>query len=216
MIENLRFYSGFLTLLSGIIGLLLYHKLPTFKSKLVLATVWVSVLVEFVGKYFTQWTGLLNYFVFNVYNLIIFSVYIIILDKLFKKQINKRLATIFLVLFLLSFLANALFFGKELEQRIITNFYATGVVFISVLSLLYLVELYNSDYILNYSKSIFFWFILGILIFHVPFLPFMLSLDWFLIKFNSSVYGIIVFFLNLLMNSCFIFGFLCSEKKYNY
>ena len=101
-------------------------------------------------------------------------------------------------------------------ENILTYTYAIGVIFITILSVLYLFELFSSNLVLNFSKSIYFWFVVGILIFHVPFLPFMLSLEWFLIDYNPTIYGMILFFLNLLMNTSFIIGFIWSEKKYNY
>ncbi len=215
MLENLRFCIVYLALLSGIFGLIFWHKLPNNKAKLFLFSIWFSVLTEVVGKYFTAWTGLLNYYVFNFYILVIFAIYIILLKSLLKKLAYKNLAGLFLPVFIIFYIINYFLFQNEFGQ-ILTNSYAVGVIMIVILSFLYLLELFSTNLVLDYSKSIFFWFILGILIFFVPYLPFMLSLDWFLIEYNSSVYGLIIFFLNLLMNFCFTIGFICSEKKYNY
>ncbi len=215
MLENLRFCIVYLALLSGIFGLIFWHKLPNNKAKLFLISIWFSVLTEVVGKYFTAWTGLLNYYVFNFYILVIFIIYIILLKSLLKKIAYKNIAGISLFFYLIFYTLNFFFFQNEFGQ-IFTNSYAVGVIIIIILSFLYLLELFSTNLVLNYSKSIFFWFVMGILIFYVPFLPFMLSLDWFLIDYNSSVYGLILFFLNLLMNFCFSIGFIWSEKRYNY
>ncbi|MFT3794690.1 hypothetical protein [Flavobacterium sp.] len=215
MFENLRFFIVYLALLSGICGLISWNKLPNRKAKLIVMSIGFSVLTETIGTHFTKWTGLLNYGVYNVYILAIFSLYIVILQMLLKKAAYKSLSLVLLFLFWLFFGINYLFLQRDFGQ-ILTNSYVLGVLCIVVLGFLYLLELFSSNLVLNYSKSIFFWFVLGILIFHVPFLPFMLSLRWFLIDYSPSVYGLILFFLNLLMNFCFIVGFLCSEKKYNY
>ncbi|WP_309641293.1 hypothetical protein [Flavobacterium sp.] len=215
MFENLRFFIVYLALLSGICGLISWNKLPNSKAKLILVSIGFSVLVEIVGRNFTKWTGLLNYGVFNIYILAIFSIYIIILRMLLKKASYKNISSILLLLFFGFYAFNYMIFQQDFDQ-ILTNSYVLGVLIIIILGFLYLLELFSSNLVLNYRKSIFFWFVLGILIFHVPFLPFMLSLHWFLIDYNPSIYGLILFFLNLLMNICFIIGFLCSEKKYNY
>jgi hypothetical protein len=216
MLENLRFYTGFLHLLSGIIGIAFWYKLPNNRAKLFLFSIWFSVLVEVIGNYFTEWTGgLLNYWVFNVYIFVLFSVYIMLLKSLLKRVPYRCIATFFLISFMLVSILNWLFLQNGM-QTILTYSYAVGVIFITILSAFYLFELFSTNLILSYSKSIYFWFVLGILIFHVPFLPFMLSLDWFLIKVTSTTYGIILFFLNLLMNTSFIIGFIWSQKKYNY
>lgn len=215
MLEDLRFGIVYLSLLSGICGLVFLHKLPGNKAKSILLLIWLSTVTELVGKYFTIWTGLLNYYVFNLYILISFSIYILLLKSLIKTRTHKNLASFLLVIFLVFYFINYFFIQNEFGQ-ILTNSYTVGVLSIIILSFLYMFELFSSNLVLSYSKSVFFWFVLGILIFHVPFLPFMLSLKWFLIDYNPSIYGLIIFFLNLLMNFCFLVGFIWSEKKYNY
>ncbi|WP_244160839.1 hypothetical protein [Flavobacterium defluvii] len=124
-------------------------------------------------------------------------------------------AVFFLVLFVISFILNSIYF-KEDTNRSFTYSFAIGVVLVLILSCLYLVEIFNSDKILNFKRSVFFWYVLGILVFHVPFTPFMLAINWFLIKQDESVFSLVLFILNFLAHGCYITGFLWSEKKYNY
>jgi hypothetical protein len=215
MLENLRYYIIYLALLTSVIGVFYYPKLPSNKAKFLLCLVSFSFVTELVGKYFTAWTGLLNYYVYNFYMLASFSSYIILLYMLLLKLLYKRLATLFLILFLLFYFINIMFLQNNPETTFTYSF-AVGVGFVLILSCLYLVEIFNSDKILNFKKSIYFWFVIGILAFHVPFLPFMLALNWFLIDKDESVFSIVLFILNLLMYICFSIGFIWSEKKYNY
>ncbi|MRX69830.1 hypothetical protein SAMN06265349_101247 [Flavobacterium resistens] len=215
MFEFLRFYIFYLALFSGIIGLISWHKLPGYKAKSLVILIWFSVIIEKVGYYFTEWTGLLNYYVFNFYMLVSFSAYILLLRSLLSKTNYRITGSLSLVLFIISFFLNILYFKEDVNHSYTYSF-AIGVLLIMILSCLYLVEIFNSDKILNFKKSVFFWYILGILVFHVPFLPFMLALNWFLIKHDESVFSLVVFILNLLAQSCYIIGFLWSEKKYNY
>jgi hypothetical protein len=215
MFEFLRSYIIYFALLSGIIGLISLHKLPDNKAKSLVALIWFSILTEFVGYYFTYWTGLLNYYVYNLYMLISFSAYILLIRSLLLNRNNKISAILFLTLFVFSFFLNVLYFENDLNNSFIYSF-AVGVLVVMILACLYLIEIFNSDKILNFKKSVFFWYILGILIFHVPFLPFMLAIKWFLIKQDESVFSLVLFILNFLAHGCFIIGFLWSEKKYNY
>ena len=215
MLEDLRFYCIFLTILSGCFGFAFWYKLPNGKAKLFLFSIWISIAFDFVGTNFTKWSGYFNYVIYNLYILIIFSIYIILLKSLLKTLFFQKIALIFLLFFILTLLLNWFSIQNGMTE-ILTNSYALGVIFITVLGSMYLFELFSTNLILNYSKSIFFWFVLGVLLFHVTYLPFMLSLKWFLIDYNPAVYGLILFFLNLLMNTSFIIGFICSEKKYNY
>ena len=215
MFEFLRFYIFYLALFSGIIGLISWHKLPTNKAKSLVILIWFSVIIERVGYYFTEWTGLLNYYVFNFYMLVSFSAYILLLRSLLIKINHRLIAFISLIVFIASFFLNILYFKEDVNHSYTYSF-AIGVLLVMILSCLYLVEIFNSDKILNFKKSVFFWYILGILVFHVPFLPFMLALNWFLIKHDESVFSLVLFILNVLAQSCYIIGFLWSEKKYNY
>lgn len=215
MFEFLRFYIVYLALFSGIIGLISMHKLPSKKAKFLVALIWFSVLTEVVGYHFTEWTGILNYYVFNFYMLVSFSAYILLLRSLLLKYNNKVSATLFLILFIFSFFLNLLYFKEDMNHSYTYSF-AIGVLLVMILSCLYLVEIFNSEKILKFKKSVFFWYILGILIFHVPFLPFMLAINWFLIKHDESIFSLVLFILNILTHNCFIIGFLWSEKKYNY
>jgi hypothetical protein len=215
MIENLRFYIIYLALLSSVVGCLFYRKLPNNKAKFLLFIIVFSYLTEFVGKYFTQWTGLINYYVFNFYMLASFSAYIILLRMQLLKYRFKTIALYFLILFYVFYFLNLYCFQSK-NDTVFTNSFALGVLLVLILSCLYFIEIFNSEKILNFKKSIYFWFILGILVFHVPFLPFMLAIKWFLIKNDETIFSLVLFILNLLMNTCFIIGFLWSEKRYNY
>jgi hypothetical protein len=215
MLDDLRFYIKFLALLSGIVGIVFYYKLPSKKAKLFLFSIWLSALIEAIGMYFSKWTGLLNYCIFNFYTLVLFTIYIFIIKSLLKRIQFICISNLLLVAFPIFYLIDHLLLQNGLSE-ILTHGYVFGVISITILSTFYLFELFSSNLVLKYDKSIFFWFIIGILIFHIPYLPFMLSLNWFLINQESTIYGIIIFFLNLLMNSIFIIGFIWSEKTYNY
>lgn len=215
MLENLRFYIVYLALFAGIVGLFFFHKLPGNKAKSLLCMIFFSFLTEFVGINLTSWTGFVNYCVFNFYILVSFLYYIFLLKQLLNHLNHKRFANLCLIVFFLFYLANLIFIQKNISETFTYSF-AIGVIFVLLLSCLYLVEIFNSKKILNFRKSIFFWFILGILLFHVPYLPFMLAINWFLIESTDSIYSLVLFILNVLMYGCFIIGFIWSEKKYNY
>jgi hypothetical protein len=215
MFEFLRSYIVYLALLSGIVGLFSLNKLPGKKAKFLVVLIWFSVLIEIVGYYFTQWTGLLNYYVYNFYMFVSFSSYILLIRSILLNRSYRFAGHLFLILFIVSFFLNIWYFKENVNHSFIYSF-AIGVLLVMILSCLYLVEIFNSDKILNFKKSDIFWYILGILVFHVPFLPFMLAINWFLIRQDESIFSLVLFILNFLAHSCFIIGFIWSEKKYNY
>ncbi len=214
MLENI---PGILSLITALIGLLNYNKLPNYKSKLFLASIIISVITEVVAIYFRKWTNLSNYFIYDLYTLLLFLIYYFILANLMIKYINKILSISLICIY---FTANIFFIIKDFNKigvEINTYVYTLSVLFFFILSTTYLIELFNSSNVINYKKSIFFWFVLGALLFHIPFTPFMLTLRWWSLEsYGKTVYWIIIIMLNLVMNTCFIIGFLWTEKKYNY
>lgn len=215
MLQNLNLYIIYVALLSAIPGIFFYFKLPTNKAKSILFFIWIAFIIDYIGLNFTKWTGLVNYPIYNFYILLSFSYYIFLLKLLFVKLKNKKIASILLFIFVCTYFVNLIFIAKNLTTTL-TGVFAIGVIIVLFLSCLYLLEIFSSENILNFKKSIYFWFILGVLAFHVPFLPYMLANHFLLIETNNSIFSSVLLILNLFMHSCFLIGFICSEKKYNY
>ncbi len=215
MLVDLRLQIVYLALVCGLLGLFVINKLPNLKAKSTLFSIWFCFLIEFMGIHFKDWTGLVNFPIFNLYILIIFLYYLVLLRLLLKKIVNQILATFSLFIFVGFYFIDAIFIQNSIVA-LYTNSYAVGVVVFLFISCLYLFEIFNSVQILNFKKSIYFWFILGALLFHISFLPYLLAINLFLLKNVESIFNIVLFVLNLLMYSCFAIGFIWSEKKYNY
>ncbi len=198
-----------------IIGLFNYHKLPNYRAKSLLGIIFFSFLTEFVGLNFFAWVNMPNFIVYNTYILVIFNYYILLLNSLLKKLVYRKITNIFFFLFNTAYVIN-LVYVQNLFDDMLTYCLALGVVFTMILSFLYLIEIFNSSKVLHFKKSIFFWVILGNLIFYIPVLPLMIAVKLFLKANSGAVFSISLFTLNLLMYSCYIIGFLWSKKKYNY
>ena len=214
MLQNLSQYTTYLALLSAIPGVFFYNKLPNNKAKSLLYFIWLAFIIDYVGTNFKNWTGIVNFPIYNFYILISFTYYIILLKLLLVKIRNQRIASVSLIIYVLFYGFNFLFVQRNLASPF-TYVFVVGVLIILLLSFLYLFEILNSKMILNFKRSIYFWFVIGILIFHVSFLPFMVASLFFLLKYDK-ILDYVLFVLNLLMHSCFVIGFIWSEKKYNY
>ncbi len=215
MLQNLSQYTTYLALLSAIPGVFFYNKLPNNKAKSLLYFIWLAFIIDYIGTNINDWTGIVNFPIYNFYILISFTYYIVLLKLLLIKIRNQRIASVSLIIYVLFYGFNFLFVQRNLASPF-TYVFVVGVLIILLLSFLYLFEILNSKMILNFKRSIYFWFVIGILIFHVSFLPFMFTSMFFLLENNDAVFNLVLFVLNLLMHSCFIIGFIWSEKKYNY
>lgn len=211
---NLRFYTGIIILVVFLVGLFNYSKLPDRRAKSLLGMLFVSLLTE-IGGMSMGYLGLKNFIVYNTYVLIIFNYYLLLLQSLLKKSFHKKLTNVFFFLFNTAFVAD-LFYMQDLFEEMLTFSFALGVIFVLILSFLYLMQVFNSNRVLHFKKSIYFWIVLGLLIFHIPFLPIMIAVELFLKPNPGPMFSISIFVLNLLMYTCFTLGFLWGKKKYNY
>lgn len=213
-----QYLSNFIVLLvsfSGLVGLFCYEKLPNFKARLPLFLILFSFVIELVGRFSLDFDFLKNNNLIVLYTVFSFSGYFILFSKLLKNKQKSNFSLLSLVFFWLYFIYD--FNYNKHHDATFSNYFAFGVVLTVVLSCLYFFEILNSDKVENFKKSFFFWYVLGILIFHIPMLPLMASFNFFLdLKSSFLVFDFILFLLNLLMHLCFIIGFIWSEKKYNY
>ena len=217
MIAEYRFYiTLLLTGLTGLVGAINYKKFPSIGSRLIVVSIFVSLLLDFIGHYFTRWTGVLNFSIYNLYTFLSFSMYFFILYKLLKNSLYKNVAKLILYVFFIFFLVNIFFNFTAFTHNILSALYVYAVVGFLILSILSLKELYDSDEILHCNKSVHFWFLMAVLAFHIPFLPILLSVRFYMIDYDSSIFGYMFVGLQLVMSICLIYGFLCSHKKYNY
>lgn len=171
MFEFLRSYIIYMALLSGTIGLFALPKLPGNKAKFLVILIWFSIVIEIVGYYFTQWTGLLNFYVYNFYMFCQpLCLYLTSKSPAYQKD-HRISAVLFLMLFIVSFFLNILYFKEDIN-RSFTYSFAIGVLLVLILSCLYLIEIFNSEKILNlknrsfsgtFSEYLFFMFLLHLL-----------------------------------------------------
>lgn len=216
MMEKLGYFTVLFFFISGTVGLFNWSKLPNYKSKMFFYSILLSLITEILGFLFNSLTGLLSYYLYNIYTYVVFVIYFFILRSILKNYYSKILSLVFIIIYTFCFIINVLIQFEKFGHDVYSGVYSLGVLFFIILSSLYLMELFNSNNILNYKKNIFFWFIIGILTFHVPFMPFMLSLEWFMIDVTTAIYWIILVILNFIMNTFFVIGFIWTEKKYNY
>lgn len=216
--QELTNYIKYIALASAIINSIFFYKYAGGRAKYFFYSIWFIAITEFSYRFFYY-----NVFnedissskiVVNTYTLVQFSFYFLWYRFLMKNKTNKRLVLLFLGLFCTSFVLISLFLQgfTVITQSYV---YTIGMIFLVISIILYFMEILASEFTLQFGRSVYFWFSLGLLLFHVPFMPFMFIAEY--LKFNQSIpYAVVLFGLNLIMHTCFIFGVLWSKKKYNF
>jgi hypothetical protein len=167
-------------------------------------TGWYMVSNEIKGSKFMY-----QYFVIPLEFLFMHFLYSRNLSVYFKKTV------IILSVIYLTSLITELLFLKNIKWLWLSVSYSTGCLSLFVLGTVYFLELHNSEKVIQYKKTPFFWVNTGLIVFYVGTFPFY-SMPKNLYLINESLYytlswlGII---LNYIMYSFFINGFLCFRIR---
>lgn len=214
--EILTISIRYIALLSAIIATLAYPRYARGKAKYFLYSIWFTAITEFSYKvvYYQILKGEYPiHFIVNIYTIIQFIFYFFWYRYLIR-TIKYKNWILYIALFFITFATiNTIFFQDFIYERQ-TYTYITGVLFVIITICTYFLEVFKDDFILHFQRSVYFWFSLGILLFFIPFLPFMIASEFF--HYGGDLYSLVIFILNVVMHSCFVIGVLWSKKKYNY
>ena len=176
-----------------------------------------TILTELAGYIVGYIIGipykLKNHFVYNTYIIINFVFYLLFYKNLFRKKSNKKIVTIFLILYLLFTVSDFIFLDPPFLTGLISINFTVGSIFLIITIILFLFEIINNELVLNLKKSLIFWISVGVLLFFIGVLPIFIASEFLGFK---GIYKQILYFLNVILYGCFSLGFILSEKKYLY
>ncbi len=216
--QELTSYIKYIALTSAIVNTIFFYKYAGGRAKYFLYSIWFIAITEFSYRFssYIDFSEGINpgRIIPNIYTLLQFTFYLIWYRYLINNKTNKKLIFWFLVLFYLTFILVSLFF-QGYNQIVQSYVYAVGMIFLVVGVILFFMEILSSEFTLNFGRSVYFWFSMGLLLFHIPWMPFMFIAEY--LNFSRSLtYQSVLFGLNLIMHGCFIFGAIWSRKKYNF
>lgn len=205
-----------MALLVAIIATVMYRKYSFGRAKYFLYSFWLIALTEFSYRIiYDLFNGeVKTLFVGNFYTAAQFSFYILWFRSLL---VNRKRRNFFLgafIFFLAFIIIDSLLIQSFYDQNQ-TYVYSVGVLLVIAGIFSYFIEFLRSERIIKFERSVYFWFSLGILLFHIPYLPFRYAAEFLGFK-GNPVYSFVVNMLNIIMHSCFLIGILWSQKRYNY
>ena len=209
MLEELRSYSKYLALVVAIVGLFKYKDYAHTKAKYFLFSVWYIVFTEFLGTYFYKWFDMLNYPVYNTYRLVQLTFYLWWIRLLLQSVVKRKILAGFIVVSVLAHLIDNIFIHSFLYESA-TYGNTLSVIFVAISICLYIVEQFNSEKVLTITSSKYFWFLIGVLIFNVTYLPFKIAFKYFIFG-DIRPLSVVNFILCVILYSCFLVGFLKAK-----
>ena len=211
--EELRFLSKYLALAVLIYGIFNYKNYANTKAKYFIFCILFAVATEFLGSVYHKLFGQVNFIVYNIFTIVQLTFFLWWYQLILNSKRRKNILKLCIVLYLLFAFFNCLF-GEDmfLANQIYT--FTLGVLFVLVAISFYFIESFNKETILKITDSIYFWFSLGILLFYGTFMPFMITVKFFLTG-GQKVLSVVTLALNIIMYVCFAIGFYKSKDKDN-
>ncbi|MDH7445442.1 hypothetical protein [Aquimarina sp. 2201CG14-23] len=199
---------------TAIVGTIFFYKYKDAKFlRYFIFFIWYVATNELVGLYIKLDSGV-NAIIYNIYNAVNFTFFLLLYRYYFKNEKNKKLALYFSIIYLSSFVINGFFENYLSEYQRFP--YILGALFLVITILLYFFEILNSEKVLNAKKNLLIWISVGLLMYFVGNLPFRILRNYYQELTDATVLFLVNITLTVIMNTCFIIGFIWSDKKQQY
>lgn len=168
------------------------------------------ICTETLGEIIPMYSDISNYFIYNIYSIVIYFLYIQLTSILIKTVVFRKVLNYFSIMLILFFVADNLW-NRNFFTEIQMNTYFLGAIFLIISVAGFLYEIINTDKIVIFYKLRSFWVSMGLLLFYVPLIPVIVCFKSELL--NVDIRFILTLTLNFIMHFCFIISFLCTKKN---
>ncbi|WP_146052846.1 hypothetical protein [Aquimarina sp. I32.4] len=200
-----------LEVLTAIVATIYYNKYRnTHILKYIIFLIWYVALNEIIGLYIRSknWDTALP---MNIYNVVNFTFILILYRSYLNEKKSKKIALVFCIIYLIAFIINGFYENYYIKFQSIPYIIAAFAVIITIS--LYFREILNSEEVLNAKRNLLFWISVGLLIYFVGNIPFRILRNYYIELTDATIYFLVNFTLTVILNICFIIGFIWSKKK---
>ncbi len=212
-LSDLRTFIIIFQVIIAIIGSFYFYKYKNTFLKYFLIVLWyiaINDLLGFILKNNKYEVAIL----YNVYYIIVFNYLMFLFRNYVSKKLHKRLILIFIYIYTFSFLINAFFENYLIEYSRAP--YILGSCFLVTSIVFYYIDILNSEKVLNVKKNLLFWISTGVLIYYCGNIPYKIVRTYAKQLTDVSIEFLVLCILTIIMNLCFIIGFIWSDSKQQY
>lgn len=208
---SLRSSIKYVELITAVAGTIYYHKYNKGFIKYFLLILWYTVLNEFFS-FFIKKTGVeYTIIYYNIYHLINFSFLFLLFKNYINNEMYKKIIRFGFYIYVMSFLVNMIFENYIYNIQTIPFFIASGFIITSIL--FYFSQILKSNEVLYISNNLLFYISIGYFFYLVGNIPIRIIRNYFYEIPNLEYILNVGSILSILMNICFIVGFIWSRKK---
>jgi hypothetical protein len=207
-VQNFTYFLPLVELIAAIFATVYFKKYSESNEKYFLYFLWFTFLIDLTGVCL-DYNAINNSFIYEIYTVSSFLFYfywyyLILKSKIFRK-ITFLLATIFIVMTVITLAVTSLS-GQGYA-------FSTGAIGILMLTIFHFYQLLHGDEVLNVKYKLSFWISTALLLFYLGIIPLILLSKY--LKIKGLSYNIIIFSLSIILYGCYIIGFIWTKKKYN-
>ncbi|WP_025666912.1 hypothetical protein [Aquimarina megaterium] len=151
-----------------------------------------------------------NLIVYNISTTLTFLFLFFMYHQYIKEKTSKRFIKYFMVLYLVTLFISGFYENYLVQLQSIP--FLLGAFLLMTSIIFYYAELLKSEQIQESTKDFLFWISVGLLIYYVGKMPFRIVRDYYANHNNFSTLFILNSIFTIIMNSCFIIGFLIHRK----
>jgi hypothetical protein len=176
---------------------------------------WLVILVEFLMGWLKQHYTIRyqNNYIYNVLTTLQYIYFFLLYYYTMKTRAYRKWVLVFLIFFLIAVLINFILIQP---LKVTATFYSytftIGAILLIVTIGLFLVEILNTEKVLYFQRYLMFWISIGLIVFYAGIIPYVIAINFLPQLLSSGSMFIIFFLLNFVMYSCFIVGFIASNK----
>ncbi len=209
------FSTLFMELLCAIIGSIFYYKYKDSILKYFLVYLWIVVLFEYSGYITREYFHIKsNGIIFNIYFFLNYTYLSYLYYRIVQHPLRKKAILSFFVIYILSIAIGGIY------ENYVTQFQSIPFITASFLLVIqiafYFTEILNSKKVLHVKRNLFFWISIGVLIFYIGSIPFRIAINYYVGEGPFNNLFSINYVLIILLNTCYIIGFICSNKTQLY
>lgn len=215
-------------LLAAIVATITYKKYRHTPSRCFLYFLWFTIFIELFGSIAylyayncENWLiqlliGVIpenylrhNDWIYNIYLIITFNIYLYYFLMLVKTEKLKKIICLFIFCFAIICIYS-IFSFENFHSAYYILIEGSGPLFLLVAAIFYFIDIFKSDDVLVFNKTLPFWIAAGALIFYLTTAP--MFIFPYQLRRSSEITDYILFSANILLYSFFIIGFLIIPK----
>jgi hypothetical protein len=210
--EDIKYFMMLLQFITAVIGTIYYYKYKNSILKYFLYLLWYTSLNDVLGYFYQDITNAANnYFIYNFYQVLRFSIILFIYKSYVESIEYKKLIKVFIGAYCLSVVIN--FFVEDFFETYFVNTFIIGATLIATSVLFYLFEVLKSDKVLYVTESLIFWVSFAHLVYFVPNVPFYIVRKYYSDSSSIPYIFMINYFLLLVYYLILILGFIWSKPE---